>query len=163
MRSPAVQGKHPFDVAGDPVDRFRYGEAIRVDHQLASLGRFVRRGNTREIRDLAGPRLLVQPLGVAPLAGREIGLDEDFVEFPRCHGPRPLAVRAVGRDERADDDEPGFGEQRRDLAHATDVLGPVVGAEAEIRVEPMTQIVAVQDVGLIAPIEQMTLELDGQG
>jgi len=43
--------------------------------------------------------------------------------------------------------QPGVGEEPRDLADAADVLRPVLGREAEVRVEAVADVVAVQDVG----------------
>ncbi len=51
-----------------------------IDRQLRAGRRLVGRGDAGELLDLAGASLLVQALGVAPLAGLEVGLDVDFVE-----------------------------------------------------------------------------------
>ena len=43
--------------------------------------------------------------------------------------------------------DPGVGEEPGDLAGAPDVLGPVRGAEAEVAVQPVAEVVAVEHVG----------------
>ena len=72
-----------------------------------------------------------------------------------------VAVLAVRRDERREHDRAGVDEQLRDLADPADVLGPVLGREAEVAVEPVADVVAVEDVGEAAVGEQPVL--DGVG
>ena len=55
-----------------------------------------------------------------------------------------------GRDERDDDDQPGIGHQARRFGDAADVLDAVGFGEAEILVEAMADIVAVEDVAVLA-------------
>src|SRR6185295_13462388 len=57
-----------------------------------------------------------------------------------------LAIRRKRRDQRRHRDDAGVGEQRRDLAGPADVLAPVGVRKAEVRVEAMTEIVAVEHV-----------------
>ena len=133
-----------------------------IDRQLRAGRRFVGRGDAGELLDLAGAGPLVQALGVAPLAGLEIGLDVDLVKSAPGRAPGPVAVGLIGRDERGDADEAGIGEQRRHLADAADVLGPVVGRKAEVGVQAPAHVVAVQHVDVIALLEQALLHLHGQ-
>src|SRR6185437_15933077 len=53
--------------------------AEQVD--IRRLGPFIRRIDTSEVADLAGPRLAIQALGIAPLAFLQRGVDEDLQEL----------------------------------------------------------------------------------
>ena len=130
-------------------------------HQLGLGRRLVRRGDAGELLDLAGARLLVEPLHVALLADLDRAVDEDLDEVARLHDRAHLiAVGAVRRDEGRQRHDAGVGEELRDLADAADVLGAVLGREAEILVEPVADVVAVEDVGADAALDGALLELD---
>ena len=77
------------------------GSSSVGDHQIGLVRRLVGAADPGELRDLARARALVETLRVARLAGVERGLDVDLVERVLGRGARPLAVGAVGRDERA--------------------------------------------------------------
>ncbi len=49
-------------------------------------------------------------------------------------------------DEGGDDDEPGVGHRPRHLGHAADVLDAAYVGEAEVAVQAVAQVVAVQHV-----------------
>src|SRR5262249_18710898 len=53
-----------------------------------------------------------------------------------------------------------LGEELRDLADPADVLGAVGGREAEVLVEAVPDVVAVEDVGAHASVPEPLLELD---
>jgi hypothetical protein len=57
---------------------------------------------------------------------------------------RGVAVGAVGGDERDERDDARLGEQRRGVRGAADVLRPVVRREAEVAVQAVAQVVAVE-------------------
>ncbi len=59
------------------------------------------------------------------------------------------------------DDEPGVGQEPGDLDDASDVLDPVDVGEAEVAVEAVSDVVAVEQVG--AMTEDVELLLDGVG
>ena len=63
---------------------------------------------------------------------------------------RHLALGAERRDERHEHDQAGIGHQLGDFGHAADVLHPVLVGEAEIAVQAMADIVAVQHIGVAA-------------
>ncbi len=58
-----------------------------------------------------------------------------------------IAVGTIRGDHRREDDEAGVGEQPSHLADAADVLGSVRRREAEVGVEPVAKVVAVEHVG----------------
>ena len=123
-------------------------------------GSLVWRGDTGELLDLAGAGLLVEALQVALLAHLDRAVDEHLDEVPLLHdGAHLVAVGAVGRDERGQGDQPGVREELRHLADAADVLGPVLGREAEVLVEAVADVVAVEDVGPDAALEETLLEI----
>ena len=49
---------------------------------------------------------------------------------------------------RAQHDQPGIDEELRDLAHAADVLDAVLVGEAEVAVQPVAEVVAIERVGV---------------
>src|SRR5262249_53715600 len=102
-----------------------------------------------EVWQLAGPALCVEALGVPILTNGEGSAHEDLDELARLnkatHG-RPLGPERG--DERAEQDEPRVDEELCDLSHATDVLEAVGRGETEVLVEPVTDVVAVEKVGV---------------
>ena len=67
-----------------------------VQHELGGRGGLVGVVDAGEAGELAGPRLLVEALGVALLAQLERGVDEHLDEGQArlgVHGPHPVAVR----------------------------------------------------------------------
>ena len=68
-----------------------------------------------------------------------------------------------GRDEGDDDDQPGIGHQLRHFGDAADVLDAVLVGEAEVAVEPVADIVAVEDVGVAARRVQLLFQQVGDG
>src|SRR5439155_18288801 len=86
------------------LPRARLGRLrVRVDRQLGREGRLVRRRDAGELRDLARPGLLVEPLHVALLADLERAVDVDLDEVARRHERAYLVtIGAVGRDEGGD-------------------------------------------------------------
>ena len=81
-------------------------------------------------------------------------LDVDFVKMLAGGGPGPGPIRAVGRDEGGDHDHAGARHQGAQLADATNVLSPIFRREAEIGRKTVADVVAVQDVDLIAEREE---------
>ena len=69
-----------------------------------------------------------------------------------------LALGAIGRDERAEHDEPAFGHQLRHFAGAANVLHPVGLGEAEIAAEPVADVVAVEQHRVVAGHVQPLLD-----
>ncbi len=108
------------------------------------------------------PGLGVEALGVAGLGHVERSVDEDLDELVVVHavsGQAPLG--AERRDERHQHDQPGVDHQRRHLGDAADVLHPVGVGEAEVAVEAVAHVVAVEQVR--ARAERVQLRLDDVG
>ena len=76
---------------------------------------------------------------------------------------RHAPLGAERRDERDQHDQPGIDEQLGRLADAADVLHPVGIGEAEIAVEAVADIVAVEQIGVPALREQRALDQIGDG
>src|SRR5690606_15366706 len=98
------------------------------------------------------------PLRIARLTHLERRRDVDLDEPLSQLLARGVAVRAERRDERGDYDRARVDEEPRDLGDAPDVLRPVLGPEAEIGVEPVPDVVAVEHVGERAALDQPALE-----
>src|SRR5262245_38261830 len=99
----------------------------RVDRELGLEWRLVRCRDAGELLDLAGARLLVEPLHVALLAHLDGTVDEYLDEVARPQKAADLiAVRPVRRDEGRKRHEAGVGEELRHLADAAAVRGAVL-------------------------------------
>ena len=60
-------------------------------------------------------------------------------------------------------DQPGIGHQLRHLADAADILHAVGIGEAQILVEPMADIVAIEQEGMAVHPHQLLLDQIGDG
>jgi hypothetical protein len=65
---------------------------------------------------------------------------------------RHLALGAEGRDEGDEHDQAGIGHQLGDFGDAADVFHAIGIGEAEIAVEAVADIVAVEDEGVLARV-----------
>ncbi len=77
-------------------------------------------------------------------------LDLDFVECRSARLTRVAGMSDLGRNESADHDEFGFGEQSGEFANPTDVPLPVSRLDTVGCTQTMLRVVAVQHVDLIA-------------
>src|SRR5205823_1061303 len=153
-----------LEQAEDLGDARLDGLVTRADRELRLERRLVRGRDPGELRDLAGARLLVETLDVALLARLDRAVDEDLDEVARLHDrPHLIAVRPVRRDERRQRHKARVGEELRDLADPADVLGAVGGGEAEVLVETVANVVAIEDVGAHAARAEVLLERDRDG
>ena len=128
----------------------RFAERLEMDFGL--FRRFVGRIDAGEVLDLAAQR----PARRGP-SGRAWRIPRTACRrTPRRTRPRAIssrAMRALGaerRDEGDEHDQPGIGHQPRHFGDAADVLDAVGLGEAEIAVEAVADIVAVEDVGVAA-------------
>ena len=80
-----------------------------------------------------------------------------------CSAAAERAVGGVGAHEAHQRDGPGLGEQPGDVRGAAHVLGAGVLVEAEVAVQPVTQVVAVEQEGRAAHLEQSLLDGRGDG
>ena len=69
-----------------------------------------------------------------------------------------LALGAERRDERAQDDHACVDEQLRDFADTADVLHAIGVGEAEVAIQAVADVVAVEHVSVRATRVQLTLE-----
>jgi hypothetical protein len=79
------------------------------------------------------------------------------------HLPRHPPLGAERRDEADQHDQPRIDHQLRHLGHAADVLHPVLVGEAQVLVQAVADVVAVQDVGVVAHRQQLLLHQVGDG
>mmetsp|Transcript_28641 Transcript_28641/g.80666 ORF Transcript_28641/g.80666 Transcript_28641/m.80666 type:complete len:229 (-) Transcript_28641:136-822(-) len=101
--------------------------------------------NTCEPLDLARTSGFVQPLGITGLANLDGDLHENLNEVLVSQpGPDIVTVCTVRRDEADQGDSAILSEQLGNLANAADVLLSVLRSEAQVLVEPMANVVAVQ-------------------
>ena len=130
-----------------------------VDVDLGVLRRLVRRVDAGEVLQFAATRLAVQPLHVARLGDRErrvhVHLEELALAEQRT---RHAALGAERRDERHQHDQAGVGHQLRHLGDATDVLDSIGVGEAEVAVQAVAHVVAVEQVGVSPERQQLLLD-----
>jgi hypothetical protein len=134
----------------------------------------VRRTDSRELWNLALPRLLIQSFRV-PLLGhfyRNINphLDKGHPTFtarPLRLVQRPclIAISPVRADERRDGDGAAISKQLGNLSDTPDVLSPIVGAKSEVLVEAEADVVSIEAVGIqvVRLAEEGLFECDGDG
>ena len=128
------------------------------------LRRLVGRIDAGEVLERAAVRLGVEALGIAAPAFRDRRVDEHLDELAVAdeiadHAP----FGAERRDERAQHDQSGVDEQLRHLADPADVLDAVGVGEAEIAVEAVAHVVAVEHVGVVAFAMQLGFDELGDG
>ena len=106
------------------------------------------------VKFLSSPRagLLVEALRVALLGDVERRVDEDLDELARRRAARGPSRRSARNGEMNDDqhDQAGVDHQLRHLGDAADVLDAVGVGEAEVLVEAVADVVAVEQVGVAA-------------
>ena len=131
---------------------------------LGALRRLVGRVDAGEILELAGLGLGIEALGVAGDAVVDRGIDEYLDELAvGDEGAHHVALGAVGRNERAQHDEPALHHELRHFADAADVLDAVGLGEAEVAVEAVAHVVAIEQHGVMAGGEQALLDDVGDG
>src|SRR6185312_942607 len=166
----------PFEVG----DHF-LGQRVRVlrsalEPQFGTRRGFVGIVDPGESLDFAGPGFLVEPFGIALFAYLNGGVDEDLLEIAVAErGPNRIAVTNVRADEGRQSDDPGLAEQLRDGADPANVLLAVLGGKTQPEpggelgsmalfeqlrtgVEPVADVVAVQQVAPDAPLVELLLD-----
>ena len=122
-----------------------------VQMQFRCLGGLVGRVDAGEVGDLAGARLGIQALDVARFGHGQRHIDEDLDELARREAfARHAPLGAERRDEAHQHDQPGVGHQPRDLGHAPDVLHAILVGEAQVAIQAVAHVVAVEQEGVVA-------------
>ena len=134
-----------------------------VETQLGSLRCFERRIDTGEVPDQARACTAVQPLGVATLADCQRGIDEYLDESARQQLAHDIAISPKRRNERSQHDQSGVDHQCRDLAHTTNVFLSILLGKTEVTVEPRTQVITIEQVGMSPRRMQASLQRLGEG
>jgi len=156
-----------LDPAEDELHKGRHArvnvEQVGAQLELGRGRRLVRRRNSGEVGKLAGARAAVKAFGIARLAYVERRVDEYLAEILLVRCANAVAVGAIRRNECADRDHACFSEERRNFAHAANILGAVGRRKTQISVQPLADVVAVQHVALTSFVEERALESDGKG
>src|SRR3954454_19852425 len=148
----AQQGQHCGGGGG--------GVLAGPDPQVGRFGRLVGVVDAGHARDLAGASAGVQALRVALLAELQRRVDEDLEEVDAdllVDGPRGVAVRRIRADQRDDGDGAGVGEVAGHVRGPPDVLGAVLLGEAEVAVDAVAQVVAVEPVRIDPGLQECGL------
>ena len=121
----------------------------RVDADFGLGRRLIGAVDAGEVLELAGARLLVEALDVA-LSATASGVSMKI----SMNSPSGSIARTISRSARNGEmkavmhDQAGIGHQLRDFADAADVLDPVGLGEAQVLVEPVADVVAVEQEGV---------------
>ena len=146
------------------IHGFHDGHLAGIHDDFRIFGLLVGGGDAGKVGDLPGTGFFIEALGIAIFADLQVALYEDFDEVAVVEqGPDPLAILLVGGDEGGDDDGAGVGEQLGHLAHPADVLLPVSGGEAEVTIQAVADVVAIQGVGVVAQVEEFLFQVYRQG
>ena len=157
--SPVLRGRigqHPQD----RVDRLGDGQ-LRSQLEVGRGRRLVWIVDAREVVEPARIGLGVHALGITFGARLERGVDEDLDELQAVGDvllTHQSPDRLVGRHERDDRHRAGVGKQAREVADSLDIAVAVGPGEPEIAADPSPQLVAVEQVGTPALLEQAQLE-----
>mmetsp|Transcript_12253 Transcript_12253/g.30884 ORF Transcript_12253/g.30884 Transcript_12253/m.30884 type:complete len:200 (+) Transcript_12253:249-848(+) len=118
---------------------------MHLNHDLGVVGLLIGIVNASEALDLTRACSLVQALGVALLAHLDGDLHEHLQEVALRHTLTHLhAVRLVRRDEAHKSDGAVLSKKLGHLANAADVLLAVRRAEAQVLVQAVAHVIAVQ-------------------
>src|SRR6056297_2887133 len=154
-RFSTYQNAATLEVGQQFLDAFIDAHLRGIDDNFRIFRRLVGRIDAGEVADDAGPGLGVQPLGVSRFAHVQRGVDVDLDELAVFHQlAHHRAVGAKRRDERGQHHQAGVGHQACNLADASNVFDPIVVAEAQIPVQPVAHVVAVQQVAVVASLEK---------
>src|SRR5882724_9773047 len=141
---------------------FRRGLFVRVDHQLGSVGRLIRRGDAGEVGNLTSAGLLVEALRITLFANFERGVHVHFHELALVdQRARQPAVIAVRRDKSRDDQHTRVHEQPRNLRHPPDVLSAVLGRKSQVGAKTVADVVAVENIVVQTLCEKLALQFCG--
>lgn len=158
-------------VLGNLRHRLLDGVLVAFDVDLSGLGLFVRGADTGKLLNLTGASLLVQALWVSLLGLLYRNVDPDLNEGQgrvrssglSVHCARRITVRPVGADEAGESDRAAVCKQLCNLAYTSNVFIAVLLAEAQVLVQPKTNVVAVETVRSQPQVEEMLLQSDGNG
>ena len=144
--------------------RFRNIQLAGIDLDLAGFGCFIRRRDTREVRDFASAGAAVQAFVIAVLTDIERGGSIHTMKLVVSYSlSGAFTVRPVRGNKGGQHDEIYPPEQGRNLAYTANVHGTVFRRKSEIDVQTAAQIVAVLYINLITLLEQSAFKLDRQG
>src|SRR5580704_5165156 len=125
---------------------------------------FIRGIEASQIFERACLRLSIQSFGVTTDAVFDWRINENFNEFSDLHkGPYPVAFGSVGRDERAQNYEAALSHQLCNFADPPDVLHPIGLGKAQITIESVANVVAVQQHCVMTGGVQTLLHNIGDG
>ena len=109
------------------------------------VGGSLRGADASEVPDEPCLRLGVQPLHVAATAFFDRRIHEHFEELALAHQlTRHLPLGPVGGNEGDEHDQSGIQEQRGYLGNPSDILHPIRLREAQITVQPMPHVIAIE-------------------
>ncbi len=107
--------------------------------------------DTREILQLSASCFRVQPFYVAAFAFVQWGIHKDFDEFSGIkQAAREFSFRAEGRNKRYDHDQSRVYQELCHLGYPPNVFHAVGLSKSQISIEPVANIVTVENVSMLA-------------
>src|SRR4029079_17348269 len=111
----------------------------------------VRAVDAGKVLELAGPCLGIKSFDIALLRFGERRIDENLEELPfRDHPANHVALSPERRNEGGEHNQARVSHQSRHFADAADVFDPVRFGEAEVAIEAVADVVAVEQEGVAA-------------
>src|SRR5262245_45051160 len=116
------------------------------------------------VKFLSSPRRALRYSPVTPLGLDERRVDEYLEELTRREQlARHAPLRAERRYERDQHDQPRIHHEPRDLRDTADVLDSVLGGKAQVLVETVAHVVAIEEIGVAAGGREALLDAVGDG
>ena len=160
MKNDCLKGNPVDDGIEDDVHRILDAGNRGVDFHIGVLRCFERGGDPRKVLDFTCTCPFVEALYIARFTYRQGWVEEDLDEV---FLPDDLAGHVTdlvgGTDEGADGDHPGIDEQLGDLCNAPDILQPVFFAEAQVVINPGTDVIPVQHLAEEPVKEEFLLQV----
>ena len=153
-----------MDVTAQKADAFDNGDLPRVNHQVRSLRRLIRRVDACEHFDLSQTCALVEPLNVPLLTQRQWRADKnlrkwDSVGLTDCSQAAPLGSER--RNERANGDDARLSHQFGSLASPAYIFNTIGFGKAQISAQAVPQVVSIKDEAMPATLLQPMLDANG--
>lgn len=133
------------------------------------LGCLIRRTNSGKFLDFSSSCLLIQALGISLLGNLNRNIDINLDErntlliigmrttlIMQLSGQLPVSLVRTNKTSQAYGRR--IGKQLGDLRNTPYILGAIIRREAEILVEAKADVVAIEEVGLVAQFEEVLLE-----
>src|SRR5690242_7762222 len=123
----------------------------RLQMNLRRLRRLIGAVDACEVFDFSAPCLSIQSFHVTALTFRQRGVHKDFDELARIEQfANHLTLRSEWRNKGNDHNESRVDQEFRDFTDTANVFYPIGFSESQIPIEPVANVIAIQDVSVLA-------------